>query len=48
MAKDLLVNHSEMSLADVAFSCGFKDYNYFITVFKRLVGVPPKKYSKTD
>lgn len=45
-AKDLLVNHPEKSLADVAFSCGFKDYNYFIAVFKRMVGVPPKKYSK--
>ena len=45
-AKELLVNHPDMSLADVAFSCGFKDYNYFITVFKRVVGMPPKQYSK--
>lgn len=45
-AKELLVQHPDMSLADVAFSCGFKDYNYFITVFKRVVGVPPKQYMK--
>lgn len=45
-AKELLVSHPKMSLADIAFSCGFKDYNYFIAVFKRVVGVPPKQYSK--
>lgn len=44
-AKALLENHPNMTLADVAFSCGFKDYNYFITVFKRIVGVSPKKYA---
>lgn len=47
-AKDLLVSHPKMSLADIAFSCGFKDYNYFIAVFKRVVGVPPKKYFKSQ
>lgn len=46
-AKNLLENHPDMSLADVAFSCGFKDYNYFITVFKRIVGMPPKQYVKS-
>lgn len=45
-AKELLVQRPDMSLADIAFSCGFKDYNYFITVFKRVVGMPPKQYSK--
>ena len=43
-AKALLENHPDMTLADIAFSCGFKDYNYFITVFKRIAGVSPKKY----
>ena len=46
-AKELLEYHPDMSLANVAFSCGFKDYNYFITVFKRVVGMPPKQYAKT-
>lgn len=45
-AKDLLVNHPDMSLADIAFSCGFKDYNYFITVFKRVVGTSPRRFVK--
>ena len=44
-AKDLLENHPDLTLADIAFSCGFKDYNYFITVFKRIVGVSPRKYA---
>ena len=47
-AKDLLENHPNMTLADIAFSCGFKDYNYFITVFKRIVGTSPKKYQKIN
>lgn len=41
-----LLEESELPLAEVASQCGFKDYNYFITVFKRLVGIPPKKYMK--
>ncbi len=44
-AKTLLENYPDMTLADIAFSCGFKDYNYFITVFKRIVGVSPRKYT---
>lgn len=41
-----LLEESELPLAEIASQCGFKDYNYFITVFKRLTGVPPKKYRK--
>lgn len=44
-AKQLLVKQ-DMSLAEISTQCGFKDYNYFITVFKRIVGIPPKKYAK--
>lgn len=43
-ARLLLKGHPDLSIADVAFACGFSDYNYFITVFKRLTGVPPKAY----
>lgn len=42
-AKRLLENKN-LPLAEIASECGFKDYNYFITVFKRMVGVSPKKY----
>lgn len=41
-----LLEDSELPLAEIASRCGFSDYNYFITVFKRVVGVPPKKYAK--
>lgn len=43
-AKQLLLEESDLSLAEIGFKCGFNDYNYFITVFKRVVGLPPKKY----
>lgn len=44
-AKELLIESPDLKLAEVALRCGFRDYNYFITVFKRVVGVSPKKYN---
>lgn len=43
-----LLQDSKLSLAEIATQCGFEDYNYFITVFKRIVGIPPKQYAKKD
>lgn len=43
-AKQLLIEQPELSLAEIASSCGFGDYNYFITVFRQVVGMPPKTY----
>ena len=40
----LLAEQTDLSLAEIAYKCGFSDYNYFITVFKKLVGVPPIAY----
>lgn len=45
-ARELLLNSPELPLAEVAYACGFDDYNYFITVFKRIVGMPPGAYQK--
>lgn len=45
-AKKLLAD-SDLPLAEIAAQCGFPDYNNFITVFKRMVGVPPKTYAKS-
>lgn len=42
----LLLKEKKLSLAAVATECGFNDYNYFITVFKRIVGVSPKKFAE--
>ena len=47
-AKELLLNSPELPLAEVAYACGFDDYNYFITVFKRIVGMPPGAYQKEE
>lgn len=43
-AKELLLSDPSLSLAEIASQCGFKDYNYFITVFKRMEGIPPKQF----
>lgn len=45
-AKQLLESNN-LPLAEIASQCGYKDYNYFITVFKRVVGISPKKYQST-
>lgn len=47
-AKELLVEHNELSLKEIATQCGFNDYNYFITVFKREVGLTPKEFSRIN
>lgn len=46
-ARHLLLEQSRLSLAEIASECGFGDYNYFITVFKRTVGTPPKAYANS-
>ena len=40
-AKALLQAQPEIPLAEIAWQCGFLDYNYFFTVFKREVGCTP-------
>ncbi len=43
LAKNLLANG--VSLIDVCSACGWQDYSYFITVFRREVGMTPMKYA---
>ena len=45
-AKKLLADNQELSLIEISEKCGFEDYNYFITVFKKHTGVSPGKYRK--
>lgn len=45
-AKELLLSDESLPLAEIASRCGFKDYNYFITVFKRAEGIPPKQFQR--
>lgn len=46
-AKQLLIEQPDLHVSEIASLCGFSDYNYFITVFKRLVGTPPQRYRQT-
>ena len=43
-AQKLLMEAPEMTVGEIAEACGFADYNYFITVFSRMTGVPPRKW----
>ena len=40
-ARDLLLDHPEMKLAEVARQCGFSSASYFGSLFKRDVGMTP-------
>lgn len=45
-AEHLLKEQSNMSISDIAYSCGFNDSNYFSNKFKKAYGISPLKYSK--
>ena len=36
--------NSDMSITDIAYSCGFNDLSYFIKTFKRIKGITPRLY----
>lgn len=39
---------TDEKLLDIAMSCGFSDYSYFIKVFKSQKGVTPRNYSRKN
>ena len=43
-AKELLRTEPKLSLSEIAERCGFQDDNYFISVFSRMVGCPPRRW----
>ncbi len=45
-AENFLVNNPEMSITDIAFTCGFCTSQYFSIIFKKQVGMTPKEYRK--
>ena len=47
-AKQLLLEHKKMPLSEIASECGYHDYNYFITVFSREVGLSPAAWKKAQ
>jgi AraC-like DNA-binding protein/quercetin dioxygenase-like cupin family protein len=38
---------TDMSVTEVALSCGFNDFSYFIKTFKQIKGTTPAKYRKS-
>lgn len=48
LARELLREHRELSLSEIAGRCGYGDYNYFISVFSRETGLSPKKYRQAE
>ncbi|MDD7740411.1 MAG: PocR ligand-binding domain-containing protein, partial [Lachnospiraceae bacterium] len=46
-AKELLDENPASQIADIAYECGFNDYNYFISLFKKMTGMTPKQYQKS-
>ena len=41
-----LIN-TDMSVTEIALSCGFNDFSYFIKTFKQIKGTTPAKYRKS-
>ena len=44
MAKEILLDNKDFSVAEVAFSCGFSTSQYFSTVFKKHENCTPIEY----
>lgn len=47
LAKKLLSKNKAMSVGEIAFACGFSNYNHFIKIFSAETGTPPLRYRKT-
>ena len=43
-ASEMLENHPERNVTEIAYQCGFNSSQYFATVFRQIKGQPPKKY----
>lgn len=46
-AKDLFIQHPELSITEVAYSCGFSTSQYFSTVFRRMEKCSPLEYKSS-
>lgn len=43
-ARELLLDHTDSSIMEIATECGYNDYNYFISIFSKYYGSPPNQY----
>jgi len=39
-----LLRYSSLEISDIALACGFADQSHFTTAFRRMTGVPPRRY----
>jgi len=39
-----LLRHTVRGISDIALACGFADQSHFTTAFRRVTGVPPRRY----
>lgn len=46
-ATELLVN-TNMELAEIAEKCGYNSVHYFIKTFKKMIGIPPGSYRRSE
>lgn len=46
LARELLEERPELSLAEIAVRCGYPDYNYFIHVFTQAEGISPGAFRR--
>ena len=46
--KKLLMENPEMHIKEVYFSCGFSNYDYFFTTFKRITGMSPTQFRNSE
>lgn len=44
IAKKLLIE-AQLTLPEIAFQCGFNNYSYFCTTFKKIIGISPSEFS---
>lgn len=47
-AKMLLIEEPEKRIGEISDICGFSDYNYFITMFKRMTKKSPRQYREEE
>lgn len=47
-AAEKMLLSENLSITEIAGRCGFNDSNYFATVFKKIKGMSPKKYSMSS
>jgi AraC-like DNA-binding protein len=45
-AKEMILSDQDLSVAEIAFACGFADANYFSTAFSKEFALPPTTFKK--